>query len=193
VAATACLAAALLAVIQPETDVQYAAGLPALREAHRVHPRDTATSLPLGLELERSGNLAQAEAILLEAAHFDHQYLPAWTLANFYFRHNHPERFWTYAARATQLTNDPRPLLRLAHRLASEPRTLVARLGNRPEILRPYLDLLIGESRLADAREVAALLRAHHDPADLPRFEDLERRLRAIRSAALQEQGRFPA
>jgi hypothetical protein len=179
VAAAACIAAALLAVIQPETDVRDAADLPALIAAHRIHPRDTVTSLHLGLELERSGDLAQAETILLDATQFDRQYQPAWTLANFYFRRSNPEQFWVWAARAVDLAADSRPLLRLANRLSSDPRALIARLGDRPEVLRPYLDLLIGESRLEDAHEVATLLRAHNDPADLPRFEAL----RTIRSA----------
>ncbi len=182
-AATACLGVAALAVVEPESDIRGAEGVPALLREHRLNPRDTSTSLSLGLELERSGDIARAHEILLEAARFDRQYLPAWTLANFYYRRDHPEHFWTWAARASRLTNDPRPLLRLANRLSPQPRTIVAHLGDRPELLRHYLDLLIAESRDTDVQEVATLLRNHRDPTDLPRLQAVEERLRTIRSA----------
>jgi hypothetical protein len=160
VAASACLTAAGLAATQPVPDVR---------------PRDTSANIERALELERSGAVAQAEFILLEAARLDRQYLPAWTLTNFYFRRNAIPQFWSWAARASALTRDPRALLRLANAAGTLWRS--PHLGNRPEILRPYLDILVTEPRLADAQTVAALLRAHHDASDLPRFAALQQRL----------------
>jgi hypothetical protein len=168
VAAAACLTAAALAVTQPILDLP---------------PRDTAATIEHALELERSGHSTQAEVLMLEAARLDHQYQPAWTLANFYFRHSDPEHFWTWAALASTLTNDTRPLLRLANASTDDPLDLIHHLGNRPAILRPYLDLLIIESRFADAQSMADLLHQHNDPADAPRFAALEQRLRTIRSS----------
>jgi hypothetical protein len=180
VVAIGCFAAAVLAVVQPEVDIRQLDALSAqhpestialLTRAHRIHPRDTSVSLQLGLELERTDDLA--ESILLEAARFDHQYQPAWSLANFYFRRQDRGHFWTWAARAARINNnDFRPLLRLAAVWAPEPRELVARLGDRPELLRSYLDILIGENRLPAAAEVAGFLREHNDPADLPRLRN---------------------
>jgi tetratricopeptide (TPR) repeat protein len=198
VAAAACFTAAALALTQPELDVRdlhtLAETVPAqrirlLQQAHQVHPRDTPISLQLGLELERAGDLPQAEVVLLQAARFDRQYQPAWTLANFYFRRGNREQFWLWAERAASINEyDLRPLLRLANVWAPEPVELVARLGDRPKLLRPYLDVLIGEARFSDAQKVALLLRGHRDPADLPRLEALDRSLpedlRIIRSAA---------
>ena len=196
-AAAGCFMAAALVVAQPETDVQDLdrsatlhpeQRIRILHQALRIHPRNTAASLRLGLELERSGDLGLAEQVLVEAARFDHQYLPAWTLANFYFRRKNPGPFWLWSSRAAGLTADLRPLLRLANVWAPEPSVLVARLGDRPELLRPYLDLLIVDGRFEHAQLVAGLLGAHHDPADLPRFDALHARLppnlRTIRSAA---------
>ncbi len=179
VAALTCCAAAVLSLVPSETDARAVD----LRAAHRLSPRDTSVSLALGLELERSGDFAEAESVLLQAARFDRQYLPAWTLANFYFRRESQREFWIWAARAAAVNpNDFRPLLQLAHRWAPEPAVLLAHLRDRPELLRPYLDILIGEARMTEAQFVAERLRAHRDPADLLRLAAVEDRLRTIRS-----------
>lgn len=189
VAAAGCFSAAVFAVTHSFVDIRdlenLAAQRPeqriaALTEAYLLHPRDTSISLQLGIELERLGDGASAEAILLQAARFDHQYQPAWTLANFYFRQDDQDRFWIWATRAASISYDVRPLLRLAEVWAPEPQLLIHHLGNRPELLRPYLDLLLGQGRFTAAGEVAGLLRAHHDPSDLPRLNAL--RLRNIPS-----------
>ena len=162
-----------------------AAALSVLPQAHEPTVRDTHATLARALELERSGDFTRAESTLLEAARFNRQYLPAWTLANFYFRRNNPEQFWRWAARAAAINPyDFRPLLRLAGALEPHPEALLARLADRPELLRSYLDILIGEARMSEAQYVATRLRAHRDPADLPRFAALDDRLRTIRSAA---------
>jgi len=179
VAAVSCFSAAVFAVTHSFVDVRDLDNLAAqhpeqrfalLAEAHLLHPRDTSIGLQLGIEFERLGDRASAEAILLQAARFDHQYQPAWTLANFYFRGEDQDQFWTWAARAASVSYDVRPLLRLAVVWAPEPRLLIPHLGNRPELLRPYLDLLLGQGRFNAAGEIAGLLRAYQDPSDLPRL-----------------------
>jgi tetratricopeptide (TPR) repeat protein len=172
--AAGCFGAALLAAA-------HAAGMSSFpadaRPAHAANPRDTAISLQLGLELESSGDLGQAEQILLEAARFDHQYQPAWTLANYYFRRNQTDQFWQWARRAAELSyDDGRPLLRLATSLDDDPSVVVDRLGRRPVLLRTYLDILIGQNRKDAAKQVASMLAEFHDPADQPRFDALKKR-----------------
>ncbi|MEI9811408.1 MAG: hypothetical protein WDO18_01465 [Acidobacteriota bacterium] len=139
---------------------------------HRLHPRDTGISIRLGLELERAQRDPEAERVLLDAARLDHQHLPAWTLTNFYFRRQNTERFWFWARRTASLTYDDfRPLLRLTEHVDRDPLSVVARLGNRPELLRAYLDLLIAEPRrIPDALKIAALLAARCDRADRDRL-----------------------
>jgi len=178
--AAACLIAAGVAAVPFEE------GPVTLAQVHLAHPRDTSVSLELGLELERAGELLQAEATLLDAARLDRQYQAAWTLANFYFRRDRHDAFWLWAARAVKVNrHDLRPILRLANLRADEPRVLVSYLGNRPELLRPYLDMLIAEARFDHAQQVVDLLRAHRDPTDVVRIEAFKR-LREIRSAALR-------
>lgn len=142
-----------------------------LETRHAAHPLDTEVSIELGLELERQGRLTQAEETLLHAAFFDRQLLPAWTLANFYFRQERTEDFWNWAARSATLTYDDfRPLLRLAGALERNPQRVVDHLGNRAPLLRAYVDLLIADRRTADARAVGQMLAAHRDPLDQQRL-----------------------
>jgi tetratricopeptide (TPR) repeat protein len=152
-----------------------------LRAALRDDPRLSLAWIRLGLLAEQEKNLTEAEADLLDAGRVDRQYLPAWTLANFYFRRGDMERFWPWAQRAAALTfDDYRPLLRLADDLESSPRLVASRLGGGAPLLRAYLDLLIGAGRLEAAQEIALLLAARNDPSDGARLADLAaRRMRA--------------
>jgi hypothetical protein len=132
-----------------------------LRRALDANPRLSSAWITLGIEAERAGDPPGAEAMLLEAARVDHQFLPAWTLANFYFRRGDPIRFWPWAKRAAALTfDDFRPLLVLCDGLNPDPLDVIRRLEGRPSLLRAYVDVLIGEHRPAEAQEVAGLLRA---------------------------------
>jgi tetratricopeptide (TPR) repeat protein len=147
-----------------------------------LNPRLSSAWISLGLDAEANGNLTEAETDLLHAARVDHLYLPAWTLANFYFRLGDVANFWRWARRAAALTfDDYRPLLRLADALESSSRVVVARLAGGAPLLRAYLDLLIGLGRLDSAQEVAELLKARHDPADQPRLADFAERRRSSR------------
>ena len=124
-----------------------------LRAAVSLNPRLSSAWIRLGLDAEADGNLPQAEADLLQAARVDHLYLPAWTLANFYFRHGDADRFWAWASRAAALTyDDYRPLLRLADALEPSPLRVATQLGGGAPLLRAYLDLLINTHRLDGAR-----------------------------------------
>ena len=151
-----------------------------VRAAVDANPRLSLGWIRLGLHAESEGNLAEAEADLLQAARVDRQYLPAWTLSNFYFRRDDRANFWPWARRAAALTfDDYRPLLRLADALDASPREVIARLqGGTPlyPLVRAYLDLLIGAGRLEAAQEVALVLDARHDPSDRLRLADLAAR-----------------
>lgn len=127
------------------------------------------------------------EKDLLEAARVDHQFLPAWTLCNFYFRAGNQKAFWTWAARAVVMTYDDfRPLLRLCDQFESDPDRLLEHLGGSERLRLAYLDFLIGENRL-DAAQVLArgLMR---DRSNDPHLIDLaDRQLRAGNAEAAME------
>ncbi|MGH9648057.1 MAG: hypothetical protein ACRD4E_14700 [Bryobacteraceae bacterium] len=150
-----------------------------LRAAVRLNPRMASAWIHLGLDAEADGNLPEAEADLLRAARFDHLYLPAWTLANFYFRRGDAGKFWPWAKQAAGLTyDDYRPLLRLADALDISPSRVAIWLGGGAPLLRAYLDLLINAHRLDSAREVADMLAARHDPVDRDRLAAFAERLK---------------
>jgi tetratricopeptide (TPR) repeat protein len=154
-----------------------------LHAAVGLNPRLSSAWIQLGLAAEANGNLPEAETDLLRAASVDRLYVPAWTLANFYFRRGDAAKFWPWAKRAATLTyDDYRPLLRLADALETSPQhvatSVATRLGGGAPLLRAYLDLLINAHRLDSAREVAALLAARHDPADRDRLAAFAERLK---------------
>jgi len=148
------------------------------RVAATLNPRLAIAWIHLGLDAEAEGNLAEAEIDLLRGARVDRQYVPAWTLANFYFRRGDAASFWPWARKAAALTfDDYRPLLRLADLLEPSPREVATRLGGNPPLLRAYTDVLIGAGRLDAAQEIASLLAARHDPSDQSRLADLADRV----------------
>ncbi len=100
--------------------------------------------------------LEKARQALERAARADRQYLPAWTLANFAFRHGDAATFWRAARRAAALAYDHRqPLIELADRMEREPAVALDRLEAGAPFERDYLDFLIAERRLDDALKVA--------------------------------------
>ena len=118
----------------------------------------------------------------------DRQYLPAWTLANFYFRRQTSgqlrDQFWIWARRAAALTYDDfRPLLALAHAVEPDPRAALANLKGGDLLLRADLDYLAEQGRFDDAQQVARLLLerpAAPGVSDAPRLLELaERQIRA--------------
>src|SRR5208282_2217428 len=72
----------------------------ALQRALIANPRSSAAWMALGLLQDSTGDPLAAEQSLQQAAQVDRQYLPAWTLSNFYFRRANRERFWLWADRA---------------------------------------------------------------------------------------------
>lgn len=148
------------------------------RVAVSLNPRLSSAWIQLGLDDEAEGNMAEAEIEFLQATRVDHQYVPAWTIANYYFRRGNSANFWPWARKAAAMTfDDYRPLLRMADVLDPSPREVATRLGTSPPLLRAYMDVLIGAGRLGAAQEIASLLAARHDPSDQARLADLDDRV----------------
>ncbi|HVO96445.1 MAG TPA: hypothetical protein VMT15_00170 [Bryobacteraceae bacterium] len=126
-----------------------------------VNPRSGAGWIELGMLNEAHGNPAAAERSLLKAAQVDHQYLPAWTLANFYFRQGAPESFWSWAVRAAFLSaerladSDLAPLLQLCDGFEPDPDRLLAHFAGVPRMRLAYLSFLMTLNRWDAAQRVA--------------------------------------
>ena len=158
-----------------------------LDAALHANPRLSPAWIAKGLAEERAKTPVVAERDLLQAAFVDHQYLPAWTLANFYFRQNRPAPFWIWARRAAALTYDDfRPLLALAQALEADPRVVIANLAGgraggeasslRARLLDADLDYLVEQARLDQAQQVARLLLARKSSADTARLLEFDER-----------------
>jgi tetratricopeptide (TPR) repeat protein len=88
---------------------------PLLERAVKLNRYDAASWIQLGLLREAGNDLPGAEKALLQAAAADSTFLPSWSLANFYFRHENPARFWYWGRKAAQMApDDATALFRLA-------------------------------------------------------------------------------
>lgn len=141
----------------------------ALRQAVALNPQDARSWVDLALRREAEGDLQQAERYLLHAADTDRQYLPRWSLANFYFRNNDLDRFWVWAKRAAEmLYGDPTPLFRLCGEV-SEDGNLVERLGlRRPDVRASYLNYLLARDHADLIQPVTQRLLSDSREEDVP-------------------------
>jgi tetratricopeptide (TPR) repeat protein len=109
-----------------------------LQKAVRLNRFDAASWIQLGLLCESADDLPQAEEFLLQAARVDSTFLPSWSLANFYFRHEQADRFWNWAQKAAQMApDDATPLFRLAWYASPN----AAAIENRLQIRRPAVEV----------------------------------------------------
>ncbi|HLK62583.1 MAG TPA: tetratricopeptide repeat protein [Bryobacteraceae bacterium] len=164
-----------LAVLAEQSDPALA--LSEWRRAIELDPQDPRAYIDLGLKLERDGQLQEAEQDLLSAAAVDHEYLPKWTLANFYFRRQNAAQFWPWAkAAAEMMYGEGTPLFRLCGEWA-EDGNLIERLRiERPEVRAHYLSYLLDYG----GPDVASiLLPATRAVLDQDRKEDLPLLMRA--------------
>jgi hypothetical protein len=142
--------------------------IPYLRHAVALDPGHSKSWIQLGLRLELSGEAREAERCYLEAARRDRQFLPAWTLANYYSRRHDAVRFWPWARHAAQMSyDDIRPLLRLAFGFTSSPEVVLNQIiVPRRKVEHEFLYYLLSEKM--DASPIAARLQSKAEQEDLP-------------------------
>jgi len=156
-------------------DLDESAAPAALDAALAANPRLTTARISRGLATERVSRFAGAgrdlaERDLKEAARLDRQYLPAWTLANFYFRRKDQPNFWASARQAAAMeaatSDDYRPLLRLAN--AMEPRAdeVLAHLGDSAALERAELNAVLAGDDAGSVRTVVQALAVRQDSTD---------------------------
>jgi tetratricopeptide (TPR) repeat protein len=108
-----------------------------LQRAVKLNRYDASSRIQLGLLHESEGDLPQAEEALLQAAKVDTTFLPSWSLANFYFRHDNTARFWYWARIAAQMApDDATPLFRLAWYVSPNAREIADRLQMKRAVIQ---------------------------------------------------------
>jgi tetratricopeptide (TPR) repeat protein len=139
----------------------------AISHAAEMNSRDSAAWMALGLAAEQAGHVHRASEYLLRAEKVDRQYLPAWTAANFFYRHANDVEFWRAAVQAAAMSyDDPAPLIDLVDHREARAAVALERLGDTPRLERGYLRFLIDQRRWKEAQEVAAKLELRYDPQD---------------------------
>jgi hypothetical protein len=131
-----------------------------LETSLRLNRFNGEAAIDLGLRYESDGDFQRAETLLLQAFNVDDTYVPRWSLANFYLRRNNLSAFWTWVHRATEMpAADIASLFELCWRVSPDPQTIEANIAeDNPEVLRQYIDFLIGKSRPAAALQPALIL-----------------------------------
>jgi tetratricopeptide (TPR) repeat protein len=144
------------------------AAKPLLERAVRLNPYDAASWIKLAFLYEAGGDLPHAENALLRAAAVDATFLPSWSLANFYFRHQEPERFWPWAQKAAQMApEDATALFRLASYISPDAAEIENRLQvKRPVMQRQFVNFLMAQDDPRGVAEAASRLSATNDKAN---------------------------
>jgi tetratricopeptide (TPR) repeat protein len=158
---------ARLAVLMSEGDPRKSKD--AFRRAVSLNPWNARSWIDLGLRAEQEGDNATAKMCLLRAAGADREFLPRWTLANYYFRHDDAERFWFWAKEAVAMVSgDAQPVFRLCGRV-EEDGELIDRLEIRnPEVRAGYLSYLLGQKRVDLIGRAAHRLIEDNRETDVP-------------------------
>ena len=137
---------------------------PLLERAAALNPSSSAPRIRLGLMAELRHDPVTAEHWLLSAARVDRQYEPSWTLANFYFRQQRADDFWTWIRRALEVSyGDRTRAFELCWNMMS----------NSTEIL----DRAIPEDPMVATAYLAYLLNRHRDLSETGAIEEAALRL----------------
>jgi hypothetical protein len=141
----------------------------ALHRAVALNPWDARSWIELGLNAEADGDTTTSLQCLLRAAEVNHEFLPRWTLANYYFRHNDVAMFWSWTKQAAAMVyGDALPLFRLCGKVAEDGQ-LIDRLEIRnPGVRAGYLSYLLDQNRVDLIGPVVQRLLAGKREADVP-------------------------
>jgi len=142
----------------------------ALKHAVALDPYDATAWIQLGLLYEAGNQLQEASQCQHQAAHVDRTFLPAWSLANFYFRQNNSVQFWYWIHQASRLVpEDASPLFRLCWHFTDDGSEIERQLDlSRPDMQAQYVNFLISENRIEAVESVAFRLAASDRSQDTP-------------------------
>ena len=119
-----------------------------LRRAVGASPQRSEAWIELGLDAEARRDFRAAEHDLLRAAEVDRDYVPRWTLANFYFRRGNSQQFFTWARRTLDWgRGNYDPVFRMCWDLSQDSEQILdAVIPARLEVLSDYLNWLGGHN-----------------------------------------------
>lgn len=128
-----------------------------LEEALALNRYNASATNELALLYEANGDYRHAEKLLLDAFAVDDTYLPRWSLAHFYWRHNNLPAFWKWARSAAEMPGDNiGPLFALCWQVAPDSNTIERNvLNGQPEVFRQYLQFLVEEHQWPAAERTA--------------------------------------
>ncbi|MGA2717077.1 MAG: hypothetical protein ABSG41_28665 [Bryobacteraceae bacterium] len=127
-----------------------------LLHAAEADPLNANLLMTLGLREEFRGHLAEAERYLTRAAEIDHTVKPAWTLANFYYRNDQPDKTWPMIRRALNLNPlafDPTPIFDLCWNETSDSKKILDLIPARGRTPVYYLAYLMNKKKAEAAVE----------------------------------------
>jgi hypothetical protein len=137
-----------------------------LERALVANPYETRARIGLALEREASGDRSAAAKVLLEAARNDHQFAPAWALANFYFRSGESDQFWIWAQKSAAVSyGNRRAFFDLCFLASGDAHQVLEKVVTPQRALElPFLEYLIARHRIHDAAEVAVRIARDRSP-----------------------------
>ncbi|MEO5923078.1 MAG: hypothetical protein ABIR70_04555 [Bryobacteraceae bacterium] len=155
--------AAYLAFGALQADYEGRDATPLLERIVALTPRVSAARIRLGLGAEQRGDFVVAERWLREAYGVDHQFVPRWTLANFYLRQGRNEDFWLWIRTALAISyGDRRPAFDLCWSISSDADEILTRaIPDREEVASDYLAYLIDHHQV---EALAAAAQKVHGP-----------------------------
>jgi pentatricopeptide repeat protein len=115
-----------------------------------ANPRDALVVTLAAHEAEGRGDLAGAERLLLLAEVHNRLWLPRWTLANFYFRHDRMEDFWKWVRAALERSQgNLAPVFRMCEEAGGDAAFLLEKvIPGEPRVLAGYISFLAERGRL---------------------------------------------
>ncbi len=151
----------------------------ALERAVALNPWDSRTWVELGLRAEADDDFGPAERFLLRAARVDQQFLPKWSLANYYFRRGDSGKFWFWARQAAGTAyGDLAPLFNLCWKVSSDAALIERRLDLRQaDVEANYLAYLSAHNRMEPLLGMAMRLLRWNRAVDLPQLLSTSERL----------------
>ena len=147
--------------------------LTAYSRAAKASPLNANAWIGIGLEEELLGHFQLAEQNLLQAARVSREYIPRWTLANYYYRRNDSAHFWPWAKQALTIgVSDLQPIFRMAWALSGDADLISEKaIPDRPLVLAQYLVWLAGAGKLDAAQTISQRLLPQATQDEVPSLQ----------------------